>query len=1081
MDFRVLGPLEVVVGGDSLELGGLKQRALLTLLVLEANRTVSRERLIDALWEDEPTATAAKALQVYVSQLRKTLGRDRVVTKPEGYLLRADPDEVDVARFERLVGDRRPHDALALWRGEPLAEFAQFRFAQADIARLGELYVRCVESRIDADIAGGRHGEVVGELEGLVRAQPLRERVRELLLLALYRSGRQADALAAYQDARAALVDGLGIEPGRSLRELHQAILRQDVALDPGPVEQSEAARGVFVGRARELGELVTGIGDAIAGRGRLFLLVGEPGIGKSRLAEETIRLARARGMDVLVGRCWEASGAPAYWPWVQSLRAHADDAPPELAALLRGEPIAEDSESARFRLFDTTAQFLADSSRKRPLLLVLDDLHAADESSLLLLRFVARELASARLLLVGACRDVDPAPVPSLSAMLAEVAREPATTRIDLRRLSETDVLEYVEESVAGLASPELAAELYDETDGNPLFLAETVRLLAVEGRMAIPHTLREVIGRRLAHLDADCNRVLSHAAVLGREFDHATLARMVVLPENDLLERLDEAMQARVVSEVPGATDRSRFAHVAIRDTLYEELTSARRIRLHRLAVETLEALQGDDAELAYHATAGNDRAKAQASARRAGDRALALLAYEEAARLYDVALTASSDDASRCDLLLARGEAEIRAGRAQTAKETFAAAAAIARRIALPHALGRAAAGYGGLIVWARAGDDAGLVPLLEEALAGLDDDDVELRVRLLARLAGALRDEPTRDRRDALSAEAVTLARATGNTAALAYALVGRAHAITAPDTIAEFEDLATELCVVAEARGDRERTQAGRVLRVMAQHLRGEMEGAARDLEAAIGIAEELRQPVHLWEVHGIGAMLALAEGRLDEAEALIEEAFRVGEHALPDPAVAHHHMQRVALCELRGELDELEPLLVTLAADQPARTVLACALAYVQARIGRPHQPLAPLFQELPFDQEWMLGAAFLAEACALVGDAETAEHLYRALVPWESLTAVDQSEGCRGSAAYHLGLLASLLDRRDDAARHFERALAANERLGFRPWLARTQEAYASLLRANAGDERVDALEAAAHSIYTEIGAART
>jgi DNA-binding SARP family transcriptional activator/tetratricopeptide (TPR) repeat protein len=1063
VDFRILGPLEVVEDGHALALGGQKQRALLALLVLEANRLVSRERLIDALWEEEPTPTATKALQGYVSQLRKTLGKDRVVTQPAGYMLRLGPDELDLARFEVLVADGRPHDALALWRGEPLAEFQHLRFAQADIARLGELYLRCVEARMEADLAAGRHAEVAGELEALVRSQPLRERLRELLLLALYRSGRQGDALAAYQDARSVLVEQLGVEPGRSLRELHQAILRQDLALDLAQPDESGSVPSVFVGRARELEQLVAGLDQAVAGHGSLFLLVGEPGIGKSRLADEAVRVARARGMDVLVGRCWEVSGAPAYWPWVQSLRTYGNAVLPELASLLRGEPVAEESEGARFRLFDATAAFLTAAARDRPLLLFLDDLHAADEPSLLLLRFVARELGSARIMLLGACRDVDPAPDGALSAMLAEVAREPVTTRIDLRGLGEDDVLAYVEESATGFASPSLAAELYEETEGNPLFLSETVRLLELEGRIAIPHSLREVITRRLAHLGDDCNRVLVHAAVLGREFDHATLARMSGLSDDDLLERLDEAMQARVVSDVPGATDRSRFAHVLIRDTLYGGLTSARRIRLHRLALETLEAMHGDDAELAYHAIAGNDFAKGRESARRAGDRALALLAYEEAARLYDVALTATLDDSERCELLLARGEAEVRAGRAQAAKQTFVTAADIARRFGFAHALGRAAAGYGGLIVWARAGDDAALVPLLEEALDRLDAADVELRVRLLARLAGALRDEPTRDRRDALSAEAVALGRATGNPATLASALVGRAHAITAPDTIAEFEAIATELCEVAEAAGDRERAQAGHVLRVMAQHLRGEMEGAARDLEIASDIAEGLRQPVHLWEVQGIRAMLALAEGKLDEAEVLIEEALRVGKEALPDPAVAHHLLQRAALCELRGGLDELEPLLVTLADDQPARPVLACALAYVQARLGRPHRPLMRLFEVLPFDQEWLLGMAFLAEACSLSSDGDTAEGLYAALVSWEALTAVDQSEGCRGSVAYHLGLLASLLDRRDDAVRHFECALIANERLGFRPWLARTKEAYGRLLRVIGGDERTE------------------
>jgi DNA-binding SARP family transcriptional activator len=663
MEFRVLGPLEVVKNGRTLELGGQKQRALLALLLLEANRPVSRERLIDALWEEEPTATAAKALQVYVSRLRKALGYDRVATHAGGYVLRADPDEVDLERFCRLRDGGKPHDALALWRGAPLAEFAQQRFARADIARLEELYLDCREARIEADMAEGR--AVVAELEGLVQEHPLRERLRELLLLALYRAGRQADALAAYHDARRALVDERGIEPAKPLRDLHQAILRQDPALDLVP---SKPPRGAFVGRDVELEQLVAGLDGAIAGRGRLFLLVGEPGIGKSRLAEELVLVARARRVAVLVGRCWEAGGAPAYWPWVQALRPHVDAAPPELAALLRGEPAESESESARFRLFDATVEFLRATSGERPLLLCLDDMHAADEPSLLLLRFLARALAQMRLLVVAGCRDVDPLPSRPLAATLAELAREAVATRLSLRGLSEQAVAAYVESE---LASRELAPTLHEETEGNPLFLVETVRLLAREGRIAVPPSLRDVISRRLAHLSDECNRMLALAAVLGREFDHALLASLSGVSQDEVLELLDEAMTARVVSDVPGVSARSRFAHVLIRDTLYDGLTSARRARLHRAAVGVLEGLDRDDAEIAHHAVAGNDFEKAFVFARRAGDRALGLLAYEEAARLYDVALSARPNERTRCELLLARGEAETRAGRTGDAK--------------------------------------------------------------------------------------------------------------------------------------------------------------------------------------------------------------------------------------------------------------------------------------------------------------------------------------------------------------------------------------------------------------------------
>ena len=256
MDFRVLGPLEVVEGGRAVDLGGAKQRALLALLAINANRVVSRDQLVEALWEDEPPETAGKALQVYVSQLRKQLGRERLETKAPGYLLRLDVDELDLTRFERLHESGRPDEALALWRGDPLADFAEQRFAQPEIARLQELRLSCIEVRVERELAAGRDAELVGELEALVREHPLREHLRAQLMLAFYRSGRQAEALDTYQAARNALVDELGIEPGRQLRELHQRVLRQDPDLDlpaAEPAKRAAAAVGSTepVGRPR--------------------------------------------------------------------------------------------------------------------------------------------------------------------------------------------------------------------------------------------------------------------------------------------------------------------------------------------------------------------------------------------------------------------------------------------------------------------------------------------------------------------------------------------------------------------------------------------------------------------------------------------------------------------------------------------------------------------------------------------------------------------------------------------------------------------------------------------------------------
>ena len=572
----------------------------------------------------------------------------------------------------------------------------------------------------------------------------------------------------------------------------------------------------------------------------------------------------------MLVGRCWEAGGAPAYWPWVQSLRSYVRDTDtatlrsqlevgavdvgrlvPELRMRLPdlGEPPSLETEGARFRLFDATSEFLRRACERRPIVLVLDDLHAADVPSLLLLRFLARELGSIRMLVLAAYRDVDPRPGQALAELLAALVREPVTRRVSLGGLSKGEAAEYVDLTAPEIASAQLVAALHEETEGNPLFVGEIVRLLATEGveaastaevRRAVPRSLRDVIARRLTHLSEECNRVLVLASVLGREFALAPLAHMSGVSEDELLELADEAIADRVLSDLPAGAGRLRFAHVLIRDTLYDGLTGARRVRLHRQAVQALEALYGGEpgphlSELAHHAMAGSTFEQAVAYARRAGDRELALLAYEESARDYELALRAHDladdrDEGVRCELLLSLGDAQSRAGDDAAAKRAFLDAAELAQRRRLPRELARAALGYGGRIVSGR-GDER-LVPLLEAGLAGLSDDDVELRARLLARLAGALRDERWRDRRDTLSRQAVELARRTGNPTVLAHALDGRGRVLFAPDTVRERLALGGEMREAAEQTGDSELVAQACLHRMVAQLQLGDIAAAS---------------------------------------------------------------------------------------------------------------------------------------------------------------------------------------------------------------------------------------------------------
>ena len=357
MDFRLLGPLEALEDGRSLPLGGAQQRALLALLLLHADQVVSRDRLIDELWGEAPPATAGKIVQVYVSRLRKQLGEARLLTRAPGYVLRADPAELDLGRFECLVAEARRADtetaaeklraALALWRGPPLADLAFERFAQAEIVRLEELRWAALELRIDADLAAGRATELIGELEALIAEHPLRERLRAQLMLALYRCARQAEALEAYRRARRDLADGLGLEPGDELRRLQQAILRQDPELDLAPVTGAPAVeRAVLVAPRRLAGvDALLALAEPLATAHELIVACV---VAPAELAAATQALAGRRDALLARGLAVRAAAFSSPAPAGDVVRLAGregvellltDAAPPDAAGLLEHAP----------------------------------------------------------------------------------------------------------------------------------------------------------------------------------------------------------------------------------------------------------------------------------------------------------------------------------------------------------------------------------------------------------------------------------------------------------------------------------------------------------------------------------------------------------------------------------------------------------------------------------------------------------------------------------------------------------------------------------------------------------------------
>jgi DNA-binding CsgD family transcriptional regulator len=876
------------------------------------------------------------------------------------------------------------------------------------------------------------------------------------------------------------------------------------------------------VGREAELAALTADLDAAVGGHGGVVLVGGEPGIGKTRLAEELAAQATTRGAQVLWGRCWEGEGAPAFWPWVQVVRGYiqtvdsaalaqdmgagaADIAQvvPTIRERLPGLPVPPpvEPEAARFRLFDSLAGFLRAAAGRRPLLLVLDDLHWADAPSLALLRFLSREPEGAGPLVVGIYRHTEVNPGQPLLATLADLTRRQHHRRLLLGGLGQREVASFVA-LVGGMdPAPEVAAAVHQQTDGNPFFVTEIVRLLASQGRLgaadvsgpllaSLPEGVKAVVAERLGGLSDDCRQVLEVAAVLGRDFQLAVLQPAGGLEADRLLELLEEAEAARVVSEVPGELGRWRFAHALVREVLYESLPAARRIRLHGRVGEALEALDVADpqpqlAELAHHfvaAAPGGEVARAVRVTTAAGRRALELLAWEEAAGLFERALTAlelaeGPDQHQRCQLLLALGEARMAASDMAAARAAYQQAAEVARRIGAPEALARAGLGLG--LEFTSAVDSAGVgllevassegvadsvqVGLLEEALVALGGADGRLRARVLARLARALASTSQVDRRLQLSQEAVALARRLGDPATLAavlfdchLAIWGAERAEAAGERLA----MATEVVRLAERTEDWAMALRGRGLRRTDLLEVGDVDGFDTDLAAAERTAERLRQLHNRWQLPLAYATRAVLAGRFAEAEELAAQGLAIGRRA-GDKGVGIRYAAVVATLRLmEGRFGETVELFQRLSSRFPAMLVYRAGLAAALIEAGHTDEAQGEVerltarnLAALPRDPLWGWSLAILALACHHLGDTTRAARVREPLEPYADRNIVTASALCLGPAAYYLGLLDLTLDQPEQAVGRFAHAAALAARLQARPMVAMSREGQARAL----------------------------
>ncbi len=1176
--YAILGPVEIRDAAGPIPAGGPRQLALLAFLLLNANATVSSDRLIEALWGDDARG-ADKRLQMAVARLRKVLdaGEPVLHTSAGGYALQVAPGELDAHVFEAAIADGRAAlaagdaerassvlaRALELWRGAPLVDVGYMEFAQPEIRRLEELRLGALEARVDADLALGAHAAVVGSLESLLAEHPTRERIAAQLMIALYRCGRQAEALDAYLRTRAHLSEELGLEPGPALQALQAEILEQSPALDapppagparkPAPIPALVARLGAkrLIGREAVL-ERVTQIWDEVVTTRthRIVLLAGEPGVGKTSLATRLACDAGAQGATVLYGRADPEALIP-YQPFVEALRhlvLHADlttleSSSADLVELSRlvpelcrrlpdlASPAGMTGGDERYKLFSAVAALLVDAAATAPVLIVLDDLHWADASSLRLLSHLARYSDPAPLLILGTYRDTDLPHAPQLADTLVDLNREHLDERILVAGLDERAVGELIADATQS-APHDLAPLLLLKTRGNPFFLVEMLRHLAdsdafdplvpaqpvaeaarhdaarLLGRIGVPDGVRQLVERRLTRLDGRTREALMLASVLGQTFDLGSLAAVTERAPVELSDALDEALQAGLLSEVAGPPGTFEFSHALVRETLYRRPSSVRRELLHRRAGEALVAhYHGRDdahaAELARHFLAAGARGDAERAVHYsviAAHQALTRLAYEEAAELFSLALERAGasggplerDEAKqrrRYELLTALGEARWCAGDLDDARGAYLRAAELAAdTLGDPERLGQAALGYAGPLRFeptaARA--DQPLVELLTRAIDALADAPGPMRARLQARLAAVLLSGGDGARKRELARDAIALARAAGDRAALAEVLSTCLFATRSPDNLRWRIETGRELEQLADELGDAglQAVTHGALLDDTLEA--GDIDASNHEREAFERLADELGERYRRWLVMLAKSRAALVEGRIDESEALALQASTLGLGG--DDESAFHALggQLLVVRREQSRLDELLPGAEAFAAQYPEIPAWRCGLAFVYAELGRKDDASRELdalganrFAALPRDAWWLLGTAMLGEVAAFVEHPVHVPVLYEQLVPYADHCVVITTI-CNGSAARVLGLLATALGRFDDAERHFQDALDRNARIRSPLWVGHTRRDYAAMLlrRDGPGDaELARTLLEAALRTASELG----
>ena len=864
----------------------------------------------------------------------------------------------------------------------------------------------------------------------------------------------------------------------------------------------ARSASPAFVGRQRELSELDSLLDGAIGGHGAVAMLVGQPGVGKTRTVLQFADRAGHRGIPVLFGLCHEEPGMPSYWPWRQVIRSlvashgqatlaeRCGDAlgdialfVPEIAASSRpGEQgVADPDVGSRFRIFDAISRLLAGVAAEQPIVIIIENLHLADAPSLSLLEFIVPALRSTPILIVGTYRDVELSRGHPMSGALGRLVGEPDFHRIHLQgfALLETEAL--MADLTGGLAKGEIVPAIHRQTEGNPLFLIQVVRYLLDAGFLVagqrqaglpasvrVPEGVRDAVGQRLNRLTARCNALLKVASILGRHFEMDELIALSDEFDDDgRYACLEEALEAHIIEEVPGSCSRLQFTHALIRETLYDEIPATRRIQLHARAAEVIERLRKDTTDsvlsrLAHHyfegqLVTGPDKVIEYAS--RAASRATRIMAYEDAARCWSLAIDCADlggrkRERPTCEMRMQLGIAQRKAGDVKSAVQTFATVARIADELddvdlyaeaALESEAARWRPGLPGDLT----------VDLLERAIDKLPTRDSELRCKLVGSLARALSYSDRGDRAGSLAHESVEIARRLGDPNVLCTALD---HAVVAlrrqPDRAATRLGYCREQLAIAEARGSTEQAAAAHSTLRIELLEPADLAAFEQSFESYQALTRKLRQPHYEYQVAFVNVMRTLLAGDFERVPALAEHALYVGSRLQGSDADGVYAMQMFTLHRERGTLGQFAPFIQSLLGDGPEAGVWSPGLALLYAEIGDVEQAKSLLeclatndFGAITGDELWLTSMTFLAEVCAAADARAFAEPIYELLSPHRGKAVVfGPGIVCYGPVDRSLGLLAATLREWRDADRHFSVAADVAGKLGSGPATARVQ-----------------------------------